>query len=79
MSIEDAYNFLRIHDRLTTSGLLSAAQLGGLRGEGYGRALGRFVYEDGATFPARDLLAKLLADEPGHERSGARADLLAAM
>jgi len=35
MSIEDAYNFRRIHDRLTTSGLVSAAQLGGLRGEGY--------------------------------------------
>ena len=56
-----------------------ALYAGGLRGEGYGRALGRFIYEDGATFPARDLLAKLLADEPGHELSGARADLLAAM
>jgi hypothetical protein len=56
-----------------------ALYAGGLRGEGYGRALGRFIMEDGATFPARDLLQKLLQDEPGHEFSGARADLLAAM
>jgi len=56
-----------------------ALYAGGLRGEGYGRALGRFIMEDGATFPARDLLEKLLRDEPGHELSGARADLLIAM
>jgi hypothetical protein len=56
-----------------------ALYAGGLRGEGYGRALGRFIYEDGATFPARDLLEKMLREEPGHELSGARADLLAAM
>lgn len=56
-----------------------ALYAGGLRGEGYGRALGRFIMEDGATFPARDLLQKLLADESGHEFSGARADLLTAM
>ncbi|MET0628270.1 MAG: protein tyrosine phosphatase family protein [Acidimicrobiia bacterium] len=35
MSIEDSYNFRRIHDGLTTSGSLSVAQLGGLRAEGY--------------------------------------------
>jgi protein tyrosine phosphatase (PTP) superfamily phosphohydrolase (DUF442 family) len=35
MGIEDSYNFRRIHDRLTTSGLASAGQLRGLRGEGY--------------------------------------------
>lgn len=34
-SVEDSYNFRRIHDRLTTSGLLSAEQLGGLGREGY--------------------------------------------
>jgi uncharacterized protein (TIGR01244 family) len=34
-SVEDGYNFRRIHDRLTTSGLLSAEQLGALRREGY--------------------------------------------
>jgi hypothetical protein len=56
-----------------------ALYAGGLRAEGYGRALGRFIYEDGATFPARDLLEKMLREEPGHELSGARADLLTAM
>jgi uncharacterized protein (TIGR01244 family) len=35
MSIEDSYNFRRVHERLTTSGLVSAEQLGELRAEGY--------------------------------------------
>jgi uncharacterized protein (TIGR01244 family) len=35
MGIEDSYNFRRVHDRLTTSGLVSAAQLRELRSEGY--------------------------------------------
>ena len=35
MPIEDSYNFRRIHERLTTSGLVTAAQLGDLRREGY--------------------------------------------
>jgi uncharacterized protein (TIGR01244 family) len=35
MSIEDSYNFRRIHERLTTSGVVSAEQLGDLRGQGY--------------------------------------------
>lgn len=35
MSIEDSYNFRRLDDRLTTSGLVSAAQLSDLRAEGY--------------------------------------------
>ena len=35
MSIEDSYNFRRIHERLTTSGLVSAAQLNDLQSEGY--------------------------------------------
>ena len=35
MSVEDSYNFRRIHDGLTTSGLLSAEQLGDLHTEGY--------------------------------------------
>jgi hypothetical protein len=56
-----------------------ALYAGGLRGEGYGRALGRFIMEDGATFPTRALLETLLRDEPAHEFSGARADLLTAM
>ena len=35
MSIEDSYNFRRIHDDLTTSGLVDADQLRGLAAEGY--------------------------------------------
>ncbi|HEY3669847.1 MAG TPA: protein tyrosine phosphatase family protein [Acidimicrobiia bacterium] len=35
MSIEDTFNFRRISDRLTTSGLVNAVQLADLQGEGY--------------------------------------------
>ena len=35
MTIEESYNFRRIHERLTTSGVVSAEQLGDLRGQGY--------------------------------------------
>ena len=35
MGIEDSYNFRRIDDRLTTSGLVSVAQLSDLHREGY--------------------------------------------
>jgi protein tyrosine phosphatase (PTP) superfamily phosphohydrolase (DUF442 family) len=35
MSIEDAYNFRRINERLTTSGLVTVAQLLDLQGDGY--------------------------------------------
>jgi len=35
MSIEDSYNFRRIHAGLTTSGVVSAAQLSDLHREGY--------------------------------------------
>lgn len=56
-----------------------ALYAGGLRGEGYGRALGRFIMEDGATFPKREELLEQLGREGGCEFSGARADLLAAM
>jgi hypothetical protein len=48
-------------------------------GEGYGRALGRFIVEDGVTLPAMELLRSQLESEPGHPRSAARADLLQAM
>ena len=35
MSIEDSYNFRRIHDGLTTSGVVSVEQLSDLHREGY--------------------------------------------
>jgi len=52
---------------------------GGIRGEGYGQALGRFIYEDGVTLPAPESLAEALGKEPGHPLAPARAELLLAM
>ncbi len=52
---------------------------GGLREEGYGRALGRFIYEDGATLPDPAELERALKAEPAHPLSPARAELLVAM
>lgn len=52
---------------------------GGVHGEGYGEALGRFIQEDGVTLPDVESLARQLRDEPEHPRAPARADLLQAM
>ena len=52
---------------------------GGLRGEGYGVSLGRFIIEDGVTLPWADDLEKLLRDDPAHSLAPARVDLLQAM
>jgi len=52
---------------------------GALSGEGYGRSLGRFISEDGATLPEPKSLEKFLREEPGHFLAPARAELLQAM
>src|SRR6185503_4895145 len=52
---------------------------GGLRAEGYGRSLGRFIVEDGVTLPSIGELEKTLRDEPAHPLSPERAELLQAM
>jgi hypothetical protein len=52
---------------------------GGLRGDGFGRSIGRFAHEDGATIPSLESLEKLVRDEPSHPLTAARADLLLAM
>jgi hypothetical protein len=52
---------------------------GGLRGEGYGRALGRFIFEDGATLPKPEELEAALRQNPSDPLAPARADLLQAM
>jgi hypothetical protein len=52
---------------------------GGLRGEGYGRALGRFIHEDGATLPAAAELETAIRADPGDPATAGRADLLRAM
>jgi hypothetical protein len=52
---------------------------GGLRGEGYGTALGRFIAEDGTALPPAEELEEAIRREPGHEYASARAGLLRAM
>ncbi|MBI2926314.1 MAG: hypothetical protein HYY24_11495 [Verrucomicrobia bacterium] len=52
---------------------------GGVRGEGYGEALGRFIHEDGVALPTADSLEEALRTEPAHALAPARADLLQAM
>lgn len=52
---------------------------GGLRGEGYGAALGRFIEEEGLLLPAPKELEALLRHEPSHPLAPARADLLQVM
>jgi hypothetical protein len=56
-----------------------ALLVGALRGEGYGRTLGRFIEEDGLTLPTIAELADQLRSEPAHPLSPARADLLQTM
>src|SRR6185295_13680708 len=52
---------------------------GALRGDGYGRSLGRFIVEDGVTLPATAALEKSLREAPADPLAAARADLLQAM
>jgi hypothetical protein len=52
---------------------------GGVRGEGYGQALGRFIQEDGVTLPTVASLEQALRAEPSHPLAPARAELLQAM
>jgi hypothetical protein len=52
---------------------------GALDGLGYGRALGRLIWEDGVTLPEPAALSAAIAAEPGHPLTSARADLLRTM
>jgi hypothetical protein len=56
-----------------------ALQLGGLRGEGYGRALGRYIYQDGGVIPTGDELEQAIRAHPGDPLTAARADFLTAI
>lgn len=56
-----------------------ALLLGGVRGWGYGKSLGKFIYEDGANIPTEAELAGQIQAEPGHPLTPARADLLHAI
>ena len=52
---------------------------GGICGEGYGRSLGRFIFEDGTVLPSSAELEAQIQSEPRHPLTPARADLLQAM
>jgi hypothetical protein len=63
----------------TGRNILLALLTGGLRQEGYGRSLGRFIAEDGTTLPSTASLEQALRAEPTHPLAPARAELLQAM
>jgi hypothetical protein len=63
----------------TATNIHLALLAGALEGLGYGRALGRFILEDGATLPSPSDLAGAIADDPFHPLTAARAELLRAM
>ena len=52
---------------------------GGIRGEGYGVSLGRFIAEDGTSFPSAGELEARIRDEPANEFTTARVELLRAI
>jgi hypothetical protein len=52
---------------------------GGLKGEGFGRALGGFISQDGVKFPSIDALEKSVRNAPSHKFAPARAELLHSM
>jgi hypothetical protein len=56
-----------------------ALMTGALDGLGYGRALGRFIVEDGASVPPAGDLERAIAADPAHSLTSARADLLQAI
>jgi len=56
-----------------------ALLLGGLRGEGYGQALGRFIHHDGGTVPAPEELERQVRENPADPLAPARAEMLLAM
>lgn len=53
-----------------------ALYAGSIRGEGYGRALGRYIEEDGTAFQTYGELADLIASEPDRLLNPARWELL---
>jgi hypothetical protein len=53
-----------------------ALYAGSIRGEGYGRALGRYIETGGADFPKVDELGKLIATHPDDPLNTVRRELL---
>ncbi|MBS0206282.1 MAG: hypothetical protein JSS49_25595 [Planctomycetes bacterium] len=63
----------------TASNIHLAIMAGALDGLGYGRSLGRLIWEDGVTLPTTQELSQAIAADPAHPLTAARADLLRAM
>ncbi|MHA3770789.1 hypothetical protein ACXR0O_04545 [Verrucomicrobiota bacterium sgz303538] len=63
----------------TATNIHLALMAGALDGLGYGRALGRFICEDGAHIPSASELERSICAEPAHPLTPARADLLRAI
>ena len=63
----------------TSRNIHLALLAGGLRGEGYGAALGRFIEEDGTALPSSADLEAQIAGCPADPLTAARADLLQMM
>lgn len=63
----------------TGRNILLALLAGGLRGEGYGQSLGRFIHEDGTLLPSPEELREQIATHPEHPLTAHRADVLRAL
>lgn len=63
----------------TATNIHLALMAGALDGLGYGRSLGRFIAEDGATVPTAEELQQAIAADSAHPLTAARADLLKAI
>jgi len=60
----------------TGRNIMIALLAGGVRDEGYGTSLGRYIHEDGTALPAPEELEAAIQGEPSHPLTSARADLL---
>jgi hypothetical protein len=63
----------------TATNIHLALMAGALDGFGYGRALGRYIAEDGANVPTAEALTQAIAVDPASPLTAARADLLGAL
>jgi hypothetical protein len=63
----------------TATNLHLALLAGALDRLGYGRALGKFIHDDGVTLPSPTELAAALIAQPTHPLASPRVDLLRAM
>lgn len=59
--------------------IMIALMAGGIKGDGYGKSLGRFIQQDGAFLPSKEDLIKKVIENPCDELNSARLDLLRAM